>query len=54
VKSPFGGEITRGFHASTTINRHDFGVAWNELMEGGAIVDAEVRITLNIEADLME
>ncbi|HEU0264205.1 MAG TPA: YceI family protein [Geobacterales bacterium] len=54
VKSPFGGETTMGFQATTTINRHDFGVSWNELMEGGAIVDSQVRITLNIEADLAE
>jgi polyisoprenoid-binding protein YceI len=55
VKSPSGGEITMGFSATATINRFDFGMAWNELMEdGGFIVDKDVKITLDIEADLKE
>jgi polyisoprenoid-binding protein YceI len=55
VKSPFGGEMTMGFSAAATIDRFDFGVTWNEIMEdGGFIVDKEVKITLDIEADLQE
>ena len=38
------------FTATTTINRHDFGVAFNRLMEGAQIVGDEVRITIDIEA----
>src|SRR6266487_6585643 len=38
VKSPFGDETTIGFSATTVINRTDFGVAWNEILEGGGVV----------------
>lgn len=53
VKDPFeeSGECI-GFSASATINRKDYGVAWNAEMEGGVIVGTMVRITLNLEADL--
>ena len=36
--------------ASTTINRFDYGLAWNRLTEGVANVAPEVEIVLNIEA----
>ncbi len=53
VKSPFGGEITYGFTARTKINREDYGVMWNEVLEGGGVmVGREVEITVNVEADL--
>lgn len=55
VKSPFGGELTLGFTAAIVINRYDYGITWNETMEGGGlIVSKEVRIYLDIEADLSE
>ena len=55
VKSPFGGEITRGFRAALTIDRFTFGVTWNEIMEdGGFMIDKDVHITIDIEADLKE
>lgn len=38
------------FTATTTIDRMDFGVAFNALMEGAQIVGNEVRITIDIEA----
>lgn len=54
VKSPFGGEITVGFSASTKVNREDFGVMWGSdpLDEGGLMADKDVEITIDIEADL--
>lgn len=54
VKSPFGGEVSVGFIASTKINREDFGVMWGSdpLAEGGLIASREVDITIDIEADL--
>jgi len=54
VKSPFGGEVTLGFSASTKINREDFGVLWgSEALEGGGIIAGkEVEITIDLEADL--
>lgn len=53
VKSPFGGETTMGFFASAVINRFDYNVRWNEVMEdGGFIVGKDVKITVDVEADL--
>lgn len=55
VKAPFGGETTMGFAATATINRFDFEVKWNELMEdGGLIAGKEVSIMLDLEADMVE
>jgi polyisoprenoid-binding protein YceI len=55
VKSPFGGETTIGFTATTAIDRTDYGVSWNEIMEGGGVVAGKlVSITLNVEADMVE
>ncbi len=45
----FGGERA-GFTASTKINRKDFGVNWNGVIEaGGVVVSDTVKIALNIE-----
>ncbi|MDP1899686.1 MAG: YceI family protein, partial [Rubrivivax sp.] len=46
------GPVSRiGFVATTTINRHHFGVSWNAPMDrGGRVVGDEVAITLDIEA----
>jgi len=38
------------FTATTTINRMDYGVTFNGLMEGAQIVGNEIRITIDIEA----
>lgn len=52
MKSPFG-EISMGFAASTSVNREDFGLLWNMALDaGGFMVGKEVRIYLDIEADL--
>ncbi|MGQ0802890.1 MAG: YceI family protein [Actinomycetota bacterium] len=43
-----------GFEATTTINRHEFGVSWqDELPGGGVVVSNEVAITLDVEAILL-
>jgi polyisoprenoid-binding protein YceI len=40
-----------GFTASTVVNRKDFGMQWNEVVEaGGMLVGDEVTITLDLEA----
>lgn len=46
------GPIRRlGFEATATIDRHDFGVSWNETLDrGGVVVGDEVEITLDVEA----
>src|SRR5574340_627334 len=48
-----GRAIRIAFTATTTINRHDFGVSWNAPMDhGGLVVGDEVAITLDVEAIL--
>jgi polyisoprenoid-binding protein YceI len=50
VKDPWG-NARIGFSAFTTINRKDFGLAWNQALEtGGFVVGDEVRIEINVEA----
>ena len=40
-----------GFDASTTINRLDYGVKWNRVVEGGGVtLGDEVKIEINVEA----
>jgi polyisoprenoid-binding protein YceI len=40
-----------GFEGSTRINRHDFGVSWNDqLPGGGVVVGNEIEIALDVEA----
>jgi polyisoprenoid-binding protein YceI len=42
-----------GFIATTTINRHDFGVSWNSWLDrGGVVVGNEIEITVDAEAIL--
>ena len=49
VKDPWGG--TRcGATAVTKINRKDFGITWNKVMEtGGLLIGDDVEITLEVE-----
>lgn len=54
IKSPYG-ETSIGFAAATKINREDYGIKWNEAMEGGGvIVGKDVEITVDVEADLAD
>jgi polyisoprenoid-binding protein YceI len=48
------GLLTRiGFEARTRINRHDFGVSWQDKIPGGGVVVSnEIDITLDVEAIL--
>ncbi len=49
-KDPWGGSRV-GFEAKTKINRKDFGVNWNTLLEsGGFLVGDEVEIHLDVQA----
>ncbi|GCE05367.1 YceI family protein [Dictyobacter aurantiacus] len=50
VKDPYG--LNRaGLSAQTKINRKDFGLGWNPLLEtGGAVVSDEVKLNLEFEA----
>ena len=50
AKDPWGG-IRTGFSAKTSINRKDFGLGWNALLEtGGVLVGEKIEISLEIEA----
>lgn len=45
------GEQRVGIEASTTIDRHDYGLTWNRVTEAGGVVAArEVQIALDIQA----
>lgn len=49
IKDPWG-YYRRGAEAVTTINRKDFGVAWNQVLEaGGVVVGDEIEISLEVE-----
>lgn len=44
-----------GFEATTTINRHDFGVSWQDKIPGGGVVVSnEVAVTLDVQAILLD
>jgi polyisoprenoid-binding protein YceI len=46
-----GPKTRAGFLATTRINRHDFGVSWNDiLIRGGVVVGDDVAITIDAEA----
>ena len=50
AKDPWGNERA-GFEAEVTINRKDFGLAWNAPLEtGGFLVGDDVKINLQIQA----
>jgi len=50
TKDPWGGERV-GFSASGKIDRRDFGLTWNQLLEtGGLTVGNEIKIILEVEA----
>ena len=50
-----GPKVRAGFVAETEINRHDFGISWNDTMDkGGVVVGDTVFITIDVEAILQE
>lgn len=50
MSSPFG-DHRAGFTGETTINREDFGLNWNQILEaGGVLVSREVKISLDVQA----
>jgi polyisoprenoid-binding protein YceI len=49
VKDP-GGNLRRGATATTKINRRDFGMTWNKVLDsGGLVVGDEVNIYVEVE-----
>ena len=52
ARDPWGGDRV-GFTAETKIERSDFGLTWNQVLEaGGVAVGNDVKISLDIEAIL--
>lgn len=50
ARDPWGNEKL-GFEAETTLNRKDFGLAWNAMLEtGGFLVGDEVKVSLSLQA----
>jgi len=50
-----GPKTRTGFYAETEINRHDFGVSWNSLLDrGGVVVGNTVEIRIDAEAILVD
>lgn len=46
------GNAKAGFSATTTINRKDFDLGWNQVLEtGGLLVGEEVEIRIDVEAN---
>jgi polyisoprenoid-binding protein YceI len=50
------GELRRiGFEAKARINRHDFGVSWqDEIPGGGVVVSNQIELVLDVEAIALE
>jgi len=49
IKDPWG-NVRRGATATTRINRKDFGLAWNQVLEtGGVVVGEDVDIQIDVE-----
>jgi polyisoprenoid-binding protein YceI len=44
------GKRRAGFEAETTVNRKDFNMTWNRIVEGSSMVGDEVRIEIDIAA----
>ncbi len=46
------GESRRALSATAKLNRRDFGLTWNKLVDAGPVVGDEVTVTLDLEAVL--
>jgi len=50
IKDPRGNERA-GFTVHTTLNRKDYGITWNRVLDnGGTLLGDDVNVTVNIEA----
>ena len=49
-KSPFGPYLAAGFNAETVISRKEWGLTWNNVVEGGGVlVGDDVHISIDLE-----
>jgi polyisoprenoid-binding protein YceI len=49
VKTPNGEKA--GYETSFVVNRKDYGIIWNRVMDSGSILGEDVKVTISIEAD---
>jgi len=52
VKDPMG-NLRRGASATAKINRKDYGVSWNKVLEAGGVAVGD-EVTINIEVELIK
>ena len=52
VKDPWG-NVRAGINATAKINRKDFGLVWNALLEGGGVMVGD-EVSITIEAELVQ
>jgi polyisoprenoid-binding protein YceI len=50
LKQP-NGALKIGASATTTINRREFGMQWNRMVEAAPVVSDEVRVTIDLEVN---
>jgi polyisoprenoid-binding protein YceI len=44
-----------GFETAFTVNRKDYGIVWNQVLDNGAVMlGDDVKITISVEADLQK
>jgi len=51
VADPWGGHRAI-FTASGTLNREDWGLTWNQVLDGGLLVSTQIRIEIELETVL--
>jgi polyisoprenoid-binding protein YceI len=49
VKTPRGEKA--GFETSFTVNRKEYGINYNQMIEAGSVIGDDVKVTLSIEAN---
>lgn len=49
VKGPRGEKA--GFETRFTVNRKDYGIVWNRVLDAGPVLGDDVKVTISIEAD---
>nr|WP_246014637.1 YceI family protein [Geomonas oryzae] len=52
IKDPMG-NVRRGASATTTINRKDYGLVWNKMLEAGGVAVGD-EVTINIEVEMVK
>src|SRR5207302_7745908 len=50
IKDPYGGERS-GFSGRASINRKDFGLTWNQLLEAGGVAVSD-KVEIHVEVEL--